>query len=274
MRTFFKRCADKAKLTLVIFSLSAFSVMGQTYHSGARFSSMSDAAVAMQDVWSVQQNQAGLCELKQAHIAFGSAPSVFGNDVKRQALVMALPYRSSIFGLGFQRYGISEYNEQKVGLSYARSFNNLYVALHGNFHQLFIQNYGSASALSLEVGMQYWVNDNWCLGLHVTNPSNSRYGNIEAPIAKRFQIGTSYRFSEELLLASSINMITSQPTDLGFGLEYNLLNVLLLRGGISLEPVKHYVGLGIHSGSWKLDIATPWHAVLGYAPQIGLSYAL
>lgn len=257
----------------IILVLSTLSVFGQT-HVGARFASMSYATVALQDVWSAQQNQAGLCGLEKPIFSIGSAPGFLGNTIQTQALVVAVPYRSHVFGLSFQRYGITEYNEQKVGLSYARSFNTLSVALHSNYHQFYIQNYGSAQGFSIEAGLQYWANQKLCLGIHIANPNQSTYGTSGLPIPRQIQIGASYRFSDQLLLASGVNQLSNNLRDMYTALEYSLLKWFLLRGGVSINPLKHYVGFGMYYGSFRFDVATSSHAALGYTPQLTLSYEL
>ncbi len=255
---------------ILLFTLSAEAQV----HAGARFTSMAHAAVALQDVWSVQQNQAGLCGIKEPVVSLGSIPSFLGNDIKTQAAVIALPYRHNVFGLSFQRYGITEYNEQKVGLTYARSFNSLFVALHGNYHQLYIQNYGSAQRFSIEAGLQYWASQNLCLGIHIANPNQSFHNSSIVYIPRSTQVGASYRFSDQLMLAASVDQVSNNPLNVRAGLEYNLIEWFALRGGVSVNPLKQYVGLGIHYSQFRFDIATASHTTLGYAPQLALSYAL
>ena len=257
-------------IILTLFALIAKAQM----HTGARFSSMAYAAVALQDVWSIQQNQAGLCDLKKPVFSLGSTPGFGDHELKIQSAIVALPYRSHFFGLGFQRYGIVEYNEQKMGVTYARRFNTLSAAINVNYHQLYIQNYGSARSFSIEAGLQYWASPNLCLGVHVANPNQSTYNSSVAYIPRRVQIGASYQFSDQLMLATSINKISNNPVDIGVGLEYGLIGWLFLRGGVSVKPLKQYVGFGIHYGQFRFDVATVSHATLGYLPQLAFSYEL
>ena len=257
-------------IILMLFVLSAKAQM----HTGARFSSMAYAAVALQDVWSIQQNQAGLCDLKKPVFSLGSTPGFGDNELKIQSAIVALPYRSHVFGLGFQRYGIVEKKKKKMGITYARRFNTLFVAINGNYHQLYIQNYGSARSFSIEAGLQYWASYNLCLGVHVANPNQSTYNSSVAYIPRRVQIGASYRFSDQLMLATSINKISNNPVDVGAGLEYGLIEWFFLRGGVSVNPLKQYVGFGIHYSQFRFDVATVSHATLGYLPQLAFSYEL
>jgi hypothetical protein len=235
---------------------------------------MAHAAVALQDVWSIEQNQAGLCDLKKPIFSIGSTPSLLDNELKTQAVIGAFPFQRNVFGLNFQRHGITEYNEQKAGFTYARRFNTLFAAISGNYHQLHIQNYGLARSLSIEVGLQYWVNSNLCLGVHIANPNQSAYSSNIAVIPRSAQIGASYRFSDELKLATSIYKVSNNPVDICAGIEYSLVDWIFLRGGISVNPLKQYIGVGIHYSQFRLDLATVSHTTLGYSPQLALSYEL
>ena len=258
-------------IALTLFTLSAKAQID----IASRFSGMAYTGAALQDVWSIQQNQAGLCGIKKPTFSMGYAPKFLDNDLRTQAFVFAFPYRDQVFGLSLQRYGIDAYNEHKVGLAYARHFGDLFVAVHGNYHQLSIQHYGSAKSLSIETGFQYQVNQALCLGIHIANPSQNAYGtNQIAYIPTRTQVGGSFKFSNELLFAVSVEKAIRYPIDIRSGLEYKPIPSIALRGGMSLKPLKQYVGIGIHSGRFRFDLASSSHSTLGYAPQLAVSYEL
>lgn len=57
------------------------------------------------------------------------------------------------------------------------------------------------------------------------------------------------------------------------GIDYRIIDLLSLRGGLSAKPFKQYAGFGLNYKKLLLDMATTYDANLGYAPQIAVGYA-
>ncbi|HUH33345.1 MAG TPA: hypothetical protein VLZ28_05285, partial [Daejeonella sp.] len=197
-----------------------------------------------------------------------------GYELNTQSVVFAIPFNKNVFGLSFQRYGYASYNEQRAAFCYAKGFGDqLYVALNFNYHLLTIESYGSASTYSVEAGIQYHLNEKFSAGVHVANPTNrSMESGVNLVIPGRVQVGASYLFSEKVLVAFAAEKTLSGGVDTKAGLEYQIIELLALRGGISANPFKHYAGVGLGFRKLKMDIAASSQPVLGYSPQIALSY--
>jgi hypothetical protein len=241
---------------------------------GARFVAMGSTGVSLQDIWSLQQNQAGLADLKKPIAAIGYERHSAVQELSTQSALFALPYKKNVFGLSFRRYGFSAYNEQQAGFTFARKFGNtLYAALNFNYHQLKITNYGSAQTFSVEAGLQYQAADKLWLGTHIANPSRNKYGkDIDASIPVVLEFGASYLFSDKVLIATAFEKVLNSNTDFKAGAEYRLMELLYLRGGISVNPFKQYAGFGLNYQHFRLDAAASSHPALGYTPQIAMSY--
>lgn len=253
-----------------LFSFSA----GAQVNTGPRFTSMASSGVSLQNVWSMQQNQAGLAGIKKITIAVAFEKPFAGYELNTQSAVIALPVKNYVFGLSFQRYGFASYNEQRASISYSRGFGNrLFAALNFNYHILQINGYGSAQTYSVEAGLQYRFNDQLFIGAHTANPNQSDYEpGVSSVIPARFQLGASYRFSEKVLMAVSAEKYFHHEIDSRLGLEYQIIELLALRGGISANPFKQYAGFGLNYQRLKMDVAASSHPVLGYSPQVALSY--
>ena len=243
-------------------------------NTGPRFTAMASAGVALQDVWSLQQNQAGLAAIKKITIAIAFEKPFAGYELSTQSAVLALPVKNNVFGLSFQRYGFASYSEQRTALSYSRSFGDrLYAALNFNYHILKINGYGSAQTYSVEAGLQYQLTDQFFIGAHVANPNQSTYQQeVNSVIPARFQLGASYLFGDKVLLAVAAEKYFHHELDIRLGIEYQLIELLALRGGFSANPFKQYAGFGLSYQQLKMDVAVASHPVLGYSPQIALSY--
>ncbi|MGB4774894.1 MAG: hypothetical protein WBP45_06970 [Daejeonella sp.] len=244
-------------------------------NSGARFVSMAESGVSLQDVWSLTQNQAGLASLIRPALALAYEKRFIESELSTQTAIFALPYKHNVFGISFQQYGFSAYKEQKAGFTYARKFGNtLYTALNFNYHQIKITNYGSAQTYSLEAGIQYQFSKNLVFGTHISNPINNQFDQaaVGSTIPVNLQFGASYLFSDKVLIATAFEKTLNSNTDYKIGAEYNLIQWLCLRGGFSANPFKQYAGFGLNYSQFKLDMATSSHPVLGYSPQIAISY--
>lgn len=257
---------------LGILFLLSFNSSAQV-NTGARFTSLASAGVSLKDVWSIQQNQAGLTAVKNLTVGIAMEKPFAGYELSSQTAIVVIPVEKNVFGASFQNYGFASYSQQRVGISFARNFGpRLAAALDFNYHSVKVQGYSSSRGYSVEAGLQYQLNKYISLGAHVANPNQGKFEGENAGIPARFQAGGSYFFSEKVLMAVAVEKVIGYPVDNRFGLEYQLLDLLALRAGISTNPFKHYAGFGINYHKLKMDLATASQPVLGYSPQIAMSY--
>ncbi len=262
----------KFNFSIILFSLSFFC-SAQSNH-GSRITAMGDAGLALQDVWSTQKNQAGIAALKNPMIAVGYESRFNIKELSVQSAVVAIPLKKISLGASFQSYGVDAYREIKTGLSLAKAFGpKLLIALSVNHHQLKINNYGNAHSFSVEAGLQYELSPHLWLATHVANPNQSNYGDQQdQTIPAHIQFGGSYVFSDQLLICAEIEKVLDAQIDFKTGLEYKIIDLLALRGGVSANPFKQYAGFGLRYGNLDLDFAIASHPVLGLSPQISLGY--
>jgi hypothetical protein len=262
----------KFYLFIIIF-LYSLSLKSQVNY-GPRLTAMGNAGVAMQDVWSAHKNQAGIATLENAQFSAGYENRFGVKELKSQSAAFALPVKNYAIGANFQSYGVNAYRESKSGISLARAFGpQLLASINLNYHQIKIDNYGNAQGFSVEVGLQYEAFKNLWLGTHIANPNQSKYGsNTEQIIPAHLQFGATYKFSDQLIISTEIEKILDAQVDFKTGLEYKVVKFVALRGGISVNPFKQFVGFGINYQKFQLDFAVASHPVLGYSPQIAVGY--
>ena len=263
------------KIILLIIIFSTVRLFAQP-NPGARFAALSDAAVAMGDIWSLNANQAGLLDLKGPVLGINYFQPFRGQKINAQTAVLALPYKQQILGLGFYRYGFEAYKEQQLQLAYTRAFGpNLSAALALHWHQLSIDHYGRSATYSLDAGMQYRLNRSVRIGAHISNLSNNSFDEqlIYAAIPLRLQVGALYQPGDEVLLAAGFEQISGKQPTVKAGLAYRLIPMFTLRGGFRMQPFSASAGVGFHWKSMELDMAYQTQGVLGYATQFGLAYA-
>lgn len=263
---------NKFYLFFILF-LCTLSISAQVNY-GPRLTAMGNAGVALQDVWSVKKNQAGIAGLENAQFSAGYENRFGVKELNTQSAVFVLPIKNYAIGANFQYYGVNAYRKSKSGISLARVFGpQLLAAINLNYHQIKIDNYGNAQGFSVEVGLQYEAFKNLWFGTHIANPNQSKYGNnTEQIIPAHIQFGAAYKFSDQLMISSEVEKILDGQVDFKTGLEYKVVKFVALRGGVSVNPFKQFTGFGVNYEKFQLDFAVASHPVLGYSPQISIGY--
>lgn len=259
-------------LTLIFITNTGFT----QNLAGARLVSMGYTNVAVNDTWNFTGNFKKNTQSKNPIIAIGYAKYFYQNELSNQSLKLVLPFKKYEVGLGFQRYGITEYNEITTGASLAKNFGDQFsIGLRVNYHQLKIQNYGSAIGFSLDAGIMYHLNQQITIGINVNNPSKQTYNNsnVSVYLPSAINIGAAYQATNKILIATNLTKNLNEKYRVGLGIDYQLLEILSLRGGISIKPFKQYGGIGINHKKFKLDLAIESDPYLGYSSQIAVSYA-
>lgn len=259
---------------VLLISLSPFYLSAQN-NLGPRLTAMGNNGAAIPDIWGLQANPSGITSIENPTISLNYIRHLFSNDINTQALVAVFPIKNNFIGASFQHYGFSEYNESKIGLTYAKKFAAKFsTAINVNYHQLKITNYGSSTGFSVDVGALYHFNKEFTFGAFTSNLSRQKFNNMNVliEIPTSFNIGAGYSASDKVLLATSIGKANRQSIDVSLGIDYRIIDLLSLRGGLSSKPFKQYAGFGLNYKNFLLDMASIYDANLGYAPQIALGY--
>lgn len=243
---------------------------------GSKLAGMGNNGAAVKDIWSVEANMAGITSISSPSIAINYVNLFFENEISQQAFAFILPIRNNYLGFSLQRYGITEFNEIKAGFAYAKKFSNkLSIGIKGNYHQIKINNYGETTGFTADVGIMYSLDRYFTFGLYLNNPGKQKYidHTILNNIPSTVNAGVSYQASNKILIATIIRKELNATIDVGIGLDYQLLEVISLRGGITMKPFKQYGGIGFNHKKFILDLALENDPNLGYSPQITLAYA-
>lgn len=243
---------------------------------GPRLTAMGNNSAAVKDIWSLNGNAAGISHIESPAIAINYKKYLIDNELSNQSIAFILPLKNNYLGVSLNRYGITAYNEIKVGFALAKRFGSkLSIALKGNYHQIKISNYGSTTGFSVDVGGMYDLTEQITLGLTLNNPSFQKYSStqIETKIPSSIQVGASYKASDKILIATTISKDFNTAIDVGLGIDYKLLDLISLRAGLTAKPFKHYAGFGLNYKKFVMDMAIESDIHLGYSPQIALAYA-
>ena len=261
------------KLYLLFYS--SFVICNSSFGTdGARSAGLGGASVSLSDLWSVQNNQAGLGFQKTFIGGIVYQNPFMMKELSTKALGLALPVKGGTFGILVSNFGYSLYSENKAGLSFGKSFGEkISAGISLDYFGTNISEYGKKNSFVAEVGLQAKPIKNLTLGIHLFNPTRTKlasYNDERIPTIMR--LGFDYKFSEKVFIAVETEKDIEKKAMVKAGLEYKLIKELYLRAGVSSNPSLSCFGIGINLKQFKLDLSSTYHSTLGFSPQVGLIY--
>jgi hypothetical protein len=248
---------------------------GSPTEAGARGLGMAGVGATFQDANSIFTNQAGTAFVEDISFTAFTQQRFLTGAVNTFAFGGILPNpKLGTFGLAVQYFGYEQYNEQKVGLSYARKLaSNFSLGLQVDYLATRIPDYGMANNLTVELGFLYKINETVSVGGHVYNPIRAKLKSGDY-LPTIFDFGLAYAPSKQLQLHAQVQKHMTQPLSARFGLEYSPIDMLALRVGVSTAPIQASFGVGVLFQGLRLDIASAYHQILGFSPGLSLGYAI
>lgn len=262
---------------LLILSLISFSAVCQHDNSplGGRSAGLAHSSVCLSDLWSAQNNQSGLAEIKNIQAGFYYENRFLLKELSLKSMAVAIPSKTGVFGIIANHFGYELYNETKFGLSFAkRLFNNFDAAIQIDYLNTHIsENYGNKGILTFEAGIRTKLSRQIIIAAHLFNPVKAKlteYNNERIPSILKF--GALYYPASKVIVSAEIEKNINYKADFRAGLEYNISKSIFLRTGISTYPQCFSLGLGFEYRKVKLDFASSVHQILGYSPQFSMIY--
>lgn len=263
------------KIFIIIFIFSNFLTFADNYPTGSREAGMGNADVTLHDVWSVQNNQAGLALVDKMAIGFHFENKYITPTLGLKALAYALPTSQGTFGVDITYFGYSNYNESKIGLAYARKFSDyLSIGVQLDYLNYFIaDSYGNKGTAVAEIGILSNPIDKLSFGVHIFNPTLAQvadYNNERIPTIVRFGLG--YEFSDKFLMTAETEKDIDFKSRYKIGLEYFIVDNLALRTGILTNPFENSFGVGYVKNKISVDLAFTNNKILGITPHVSFQY--
>jgi hypothetical protein len=265
------------KLILLFFLNGTIGALtaSDNYPFGGRAAGMGNAAVSLYDFWAVSHNQAGLARMETAAAGVYVENRFMVKELSLGAGAFVLPTHSGVFGLSFTYFGYELYNESKVSLAYARTFGERFSAgIQLNYNSISIaEDYGRMGTLTFEAGILIDLLPQLCIGIHVFNPNRSKLADYnDERIPSVLRMGFSYAFSDKVLFILETEKNILHTAGFRAGIEYRITEPIYIRGGIGTHPTSNAFGFGMELGDLIIDLATSYHHVLGYSPQMSFIY--
>ncbi len=248
-----------------------YAQLGLNAGEGAKSLGMGGTGVAIEGIYGMFHNQAGIIEVENLSVVIDAQRRFSLADLSSYSGAIVKNTKLGHFGIMISNYGSEVYQDQKIGLAYARKLTDI-LSIGAQFNTLLlsIDDFGSATNFSFELGINAKLSNELNLSAHVNNPVSIEITE-NTQIDTRFRFGIKYVPSSKIELLSEIDKILDSPMNFRAGIQYSLFEKLELRCGYSTAIGT--IGFGLHyslSNSIALDFGYSTHAQLGSTPGISL----
>jgi len=262
----------KTVLLLLLTGLVVHSTFSQPLHYTAAqpIISLSAYSQLQQNPLSFSGNQAALARAPNAGIAVYGERRFMLNETSTYALAGSLPTRLGNFGIRLNYAGFKNFNENKIGLAYARKLGKLVdLGIQFNYYSYRVPVYGNASTINFEIGTLLHVTDKLQAGVHVYNPVGGKMGKDKTEkLAAAYKFGLGYDASENLFIGTEIIKEEDKPVNVIGGLQYHFARRFFMKAGFMSESTSLYAGAGVAWKNLQVDISSGYHPQLGFSPGI------
>ena len=263
-------------LTLLIVSSQFLSAQIGNDVLGARSAALGGYNVTLSDVWSTNNNQAGLGFIEDISGGIYYENRFLLSETSYKAGAFVMPVKAGALGLSVSSFGYELYNETKAGLSYGQHFGDKFsVGVQLNYlNTKLTQEYGSKTAVTGAIGAIAKLSKELTLGVHLYNPSRSKLTNDNNErIPTIMKLGVEYKFSDKVMFVVSTEKDVDFDARVNAGIEYHITEMFYLRGGISTNPTQYAFGAGMQLKHFKVDLSSSFHQTLGMTPAISIIYS-
>lgn len=250
----------------VLFLFTPIHAWNLLQPSGGRTISLGNCSVALNDFWSCNNTPAGFASQNGISIGFSYQNKFLLKELGHKNAGILLPLNIGVIGVSFSQFGYNLYNENIIGLGFAREFGDkLRIGLKLDYLFFkFPENYENRSVPTFELGIQYHINESLCLGAYIFNPINVKSRTInrdKIPIIMR--LGFSYYVTEDFLITSEIEENFEHDFSYRIGLEYEIYKNIFLRSGFQLNPELFTFGVGYNYKWCIIDVCAQMNQDLG-----------
>jgi hypothetical protein len=269
----FKLCSYFIFLAFLIlfpsFTIAQFRTLGV-----GRAAGLGNAAVTLNDHWSIFNNIGGLAWIDKAY-AFSSFDNRFNMSGFNTVLAgIAAPSKYGLAGgLTISQFGSEQYRETNFSVGVSHKISNVSIGLRANYFQLAIEGLGTRRLFTFEFGGVMKLTETIWIGAHIYNFNQAKVANFQderLPVVMK--TGLSYRPTEKLTLNIETEKDINFPQTFKAGLGYKIVPTFTLRTGISTKPFISSYGFSFNFYAFELLYSLNTHPQLQPSHHLGLAY--
>lgn len=243
---------------------------------GVPLQAMGGTGVVGTGLASVLYNPAGLAWQAAPSVVAGSRLPFTNMDFATHGLDGAMPLYGMTCGASLRYFGSDLYSEQVLALTAATMLTDqMAFGLQPTIGRTDIadgvSSYGSATAVSWNMGFQVRVYPRWMLAASVRNPFQARLGESGDYLQRRLDGGIRYEPAEGLASRFVISQ-DFRGTRIMVGQSLPLGPVILRAGAVS-DPASLTAGMTVEVSGMLVDYGVQTHPKLDPSHQAGVRYA-
>ena len=222
--------------------VSCFGQSSNFSEGGAHTLSLAGAGTMFTGIESIYTNPAGLTTLENFGLDVSYDRRFNLNELATVSLAGAKKIGQNAIGLSVSRFGYSAYSESRAGLTYARKLFDK-VSIGGSFHYLGynIENFGTTSRFTFDVGLQSVINDKLSIGAYIFNPASVALTD-DQDVPARMSIGLRYTASSKASVYLDISKTINRAPEFKFAVDYEVVEAFSLRGGANITHSSMHFG--------------------------------
>ncbi|MFZ1530258.1 MAG: hypothetical protein WAT19_16000 [Ferruginibacter sp.] len=257
------------------FLLQSASAQSLRYSISMPYIGLGAYSTRQPDPFSFTNNQAALAQIKDPGIGVYGERRFLLAENSVYGLALALPTKKmGNFGVQVNYAGFSNFNENKLGLAYARSLGSkLDLGIQFNYYGYRIPAYGNASSINFEAGVVAHLSEKLNAGVHLYNPVGGKLGKSgDEKLASAYKLGFGYDASDHFYFSTEVVKEEDKNVNVVAGVQYHFKKQFFARAGFMSETGSGFAGFGLAWKTIRLDIAASYHPQLGFSPGLMLIY--
>lgn len=242
--------------------------------AGSRSNSLSNASVAIEDIWAYNHNPAATARLKETGFGLSYENRFLLREFQNQGFVFAQPLKHGVISVGANFYGYRQFKSYRGGIGYALPLAKFLAAgVQLNYQGIQLnENYGSRHTMTAEAGLLAQLTSKWKLGFSVFNVSRTKLNDFQNErIESTFRLGLSYEVTKQVLILVETSKTITDQLRMKVGVEYQPLRQFFIRLGVQGAPMEYAFGFGYRWKIIQLDAGSTYHQILGWTPNVNLN---
>lgn len=259
--------------SILTFMFSFCWADGGKQYLSARHHGLGGSSLNLRGTLVSLENIATMSFLESVHVGTAFHHHYLLSELNHFGIGAIVPTRLGAFGFEIDRMGSTLYNEHEFSIAYAQTIGEK-TALGAKVNYLRLQQeaYGSANAISVELGLTTQLTPEFHLGAHIYNPTRTKLnGENNTQTDGGLRLGILYQLPKVNLLleteASSISRLAIKT-----GAEWMIHPHIYARLGGSYPTSEVTGGLGLKLSKLSSDVYVQYHFLLGMSTGIALNY--
>ena len=238
---------------------------------GTRALGASGALAAFGDGgWSFYFNPARTSDMNQIDVFY--SPAIFGLQEIRST---GISISGNTFGMNciaaVHTFGFELYRETVFSLNLSLPvYDFLFLGSNANLNHLFIKDYGTGLALSIDAGARAFVLENLAAGFSVTNLNSCSVTLSNDPLPQALAVGVAF-VSEKLNIGLDYYREIGFPSAVRIAAEYSPFNFMTFRTGTASGANSINAGLSMRLSQFEIGYGGMFHRILGATHSFSVS---